>query len=78
MDNPNVCQGRVVLDLGSGCGASCIAAKLCSAAYVVANDIDPGMMPNHLYSFFCFSVFKCLYSDDIGVFQLLQTEVKLV
>lgn len=32
----------MVLDLGSGCGASAIAAKLCGATYVVANDIDTG------------------------------------
>lgn len=31
-----------MLDLGSGCGASAIAAKLCSASHVVANDIDTG------------------------------------
>lgn len=34
-----------MLDLGSGCGASSIAAKLCGAVHVVANDIDPGMLP---------------------------------
>lgn len=31
-----------VLDLGSGCGASAIAAKLVGARQVLANDIDPG------------------------------------
>ncbi|XP_008335738.1 electron transfer flavoprotein beta subunit lysine methyltransferase isoform X3 [Cynoglossus semilaevis] len=40
LDNPGVCQGKKVLDLGSGCGASAIAAKLSGAAHVVANDID--------------------------------------
>lgn len=40
LDNPAVCRGNTVLDLGSGCGASAIAAKLCGAAHVVANDID--------------------------------------
>ncbi|XP_070687359.1 electron transfer flavoprotein beta subunit lysine methyltransferase [Pempheris klunzingeri] len=40
LDNPGLCRGRTVLDLGSGCGASAIAAKLCGAAHVVANDID--------------------------------------
>ncbi|XP_033941334.1 electron transfer flavoprotein beta subunit lysine methyltransferase-like [Pseudochaenichthys georgianus] len=40
LDNPAVCQGKTVLDLGSGCGASAIAAKLSGAAHVVANDID--------------------------------------
>lgn len=42
LDNPGLCLGKMVLDLGSGCGASAIAAKLCGATYVVANDIDPG------------------------------------
>ncbi|KAM9377720.1 electron transfer flavoprotein beta subunit lysine methyltransferase [Pholidichthys leucotaenia] len=40
LDNPVVCRDQTVLDLGSGCGASAIAAKLCGAAHVVANDID--------------------------------------
>ncbi|XP_028264183.1 electron transfer flavoprotein beta subunit lysine methyltransferase [Parambassis ranga] len=40
LDNPEVCRGKKVLDLGSGCGASAISAKLCGAAHVVANDID--------------------------------------
>ncbi|XP_047452543.1 electron transfer flavoprotein beta subunit lysine methyltransferase [Mugil cephalus] len=40
LDNPEVCRGKRVLDLGSGCGASAIAAKLSGAAHVVANDID--------------------------------------
>ncbi|KAL7403199.1 hypothetical protein ABVT39_026190 [Epinephelus coioides] len=40
LDNPAVCRGKTVLDLGSGCGASAIAAKLSGAAHVVANDID--------------------------------------
>lgn len=42
LDNPGLCRGKMVLDLGSGCGASAIAAKLCGATYVVANDIDTG------------------------------------
>lgn len=45
MDNPNDCLGKTVLDVGSGCGASAIAAKLCGAAHVIANDIDKGMCP---------------------------------
>lgn len=43
LDNPGVCRGKTVLDLGSGCGASAIAAKLSGAGHVVANDIDTGM-----------------------------------
>ena len=42
LNNPEVSRGKKVLDLGSGCGASAIAAKLCSASHVVANDIDSG------------------------------------
>lgn len=45
LDNPAVCRGRTVLDLGSGCGASAIAAAQCGAAHVVANDIDTGEHP---------------------------------
>lgn len=40
LDNPEVTRGKKVLDLGSGCGASAIAAKLCGASHVIANDID--------------------------------------
>ncbi|XP_073423735.1 electron transfer flavoprotein beta subunit lysine methyltransferase [Dendrobates tinctorius] len=41
LDNPDVVRRRGVLDLGSGCGAVSIAAKMGGASYVVANDIDP-------------------------------------
>ncbi|RXN19079.1 electron transfer flavo beta subunit lysine methyltransferase [Labeo rohita] len=41
LNNPEVSGGRKVLDLGCGCGASAIAAKLTGASHVVANDIDP-------------------------------------
>nr|XP_055048095.1 electron transfer flavoprotein beta subunit lysine methyltransferase [Misgurnus anguillicaudatus] len=41
LNNPEVSRGRRVLDLGCGCGASAIAAKLTGASHVVANDIDP-------------------------------------
>ncbi|XP_072527702.1 electron transfer flavoprotein beta subunit lysine methyltransferase [Salminus brasiliensis] len=41
LNNPEVSRGKRVLDLGCGCGASAIAAKLSGAAHVVANDIDP-------------------------------------
>ena len=42
LNNPGVAKGKRVLDLGSGCGASAIAASLCGASHVVANDIDNG------------------------------------
>ncbi|KTF94839.1 hypothetical protein cypCar_00027619 [Cyprinus carpio] len=41
LNNPEVSGGRKVLDLGCGCGASAIAAKLTGASHVVANDTDP-------------------------------------
>ncbi|KAI5627074.1 electron transfer flavoprotein beta subunit lysine methyltransferase [Silurus asotus] len=41
LNNPELSAGRKVLDLGCGCGASAIAAKLSGAAHVVANDTDP-------------------------------------
>lgn len=41
LDNPCVVKGRSVLDLGSGCGATAIAAVMSGASQVLANDIDP-------------------------------------
>lgn len=41
MDNPDVVRGKSVLDLGSGCGATAIAAKMSGASEIMANDIDP-------------------------------------
>ncbi|KAJ8249742.1 hypothetical protein COCON_G00229580 [Conger conger] len=41
LNNPGVTNNMKVLDLGSGCGASAIAAKMSGSAYVLANDIDP-------------------------------------
>ncbi|KAG9467418.1 electron transfer flavoprotein beta subunit lysine methyltransferase [Eleutherodactylus coqui] len=41
LDNPDVVRCRRIMDLGSGCGAVSIAAKMGGASYVVANDIDP-------------------------------------
>ncbi|XP_022085640.1 electron transfer flavoprotein beta subunit lysine methyltransferase-like [Acanthaster planci] len=40
LDNPGVVSGKSVLDVGSGCGASAIAAALVGAKSVLANDID--------------------------------------
>ena len=42
LDNPDVVRGKRVLDVGSGCGASSIAARMLGASHVLANDIDPG------------------------------------
>ncbi|XP_029810227.1 electron transfer flavoprotein beta subunit lysine methyltransferase [Suricata suricatta] len=41
LDNPDVVRGKSVLDLGSGCGATAIAAKMGGALRILANDIDP-------------------------------------
>lgn len=40
LDHFHVVSGRRVLDLGSGCGLSAIAAKKAGAAHVLAADID--------------------------------------
>jgi predicted nicotinamide N-methyase len=41
LDTPGICEGRPVLDLGSGSGISAIAAAKTGAASVLASDIDP-------------------------------------
>ncbi|XP_048355056.1 electron transfer flavoprotein beta subunit lysine methyltransferase [Sphaerodactylus townsendi] len=41
LDNPSVVRTKSVLDLGSGCGATAIAAVMSGATEVVANDVDP-------------------------------------
>lgn len=40
LDNPHVCRGKSVLDLGSGSGLSAIAAAMCAARTVLAAEID--------------------------------------
>ncbi|CAF1671334.1 unnamed protein product [Rotaria magnacalcarata] len=40
LDNKSLIRGRYVLDIGCGCGASAIAAKIAGATNVTANDID--------------------------------------
>ncbi|KAG6939675.1 electron transfer flavoprotein beta subunit lysine methyltransferase [Chelydra serpentina] len=41
LDNPDAVRTGSVLDLGSGCGATAIAAVMSGASQVLANDIDP-------------------------------------
>lgn len=41
LDNPDVVRMGSVLDLGSGCGATAIAAVMSGASQILANDIDP-------------------------------------
>jgi predicted RNA methylase len=49
LDNVELVAGMSVLDIGCGCGASAIAAKLGGAKIAVANDIDEGMKKNLNY-----------------------------
>ena len=42
LDNRHVLLNKNVLDVGSGCGASAIAASMCGANRVMANDICHG------------------------------------
>lgn len=44
-ENPEIVKRKVVLDIGSGCAASAIAAKKVGARRVIANDIDKGKKP---------------------------------
>lgn len=41
-ENPETVTGKFVLDIGSGCGASAIAAMKAGAKKVMASDIDKG------------------------------------
>lgn len=41
LDNPGLCRGRSVLDLGTGSGLAAIAAAKAGATSVLAADIDP-------------------------------------
>lgn len=41
LDNPRICRGLPVFDLGSGSGISAIAAAKAGASHVVAVDVDP-------------------------------------
>jgi len=40
-ENPDQIRGKVVIDVGSGCGIGCLVALRLGASRVVANDIDP-------------------------------------
>jgi len=44
LDNPDLVKGKRILDFGSGCGISAIAAAKAGAASVLASDIDPVAM----------------------------------
>ncbi|KAK6192020.1 hypothetical protein SNE40_003574 [Patella caerulea] len=40
LDNGERFNGKTIVDIGSGCGATAIACKLVGARHVIANDID--------------------------------------
>ena len=40
IDNPDICRGKRILDLGTGSGLTAIAAGKCGARDVIASDID--------------------------------------
>jgi predicted nicotinamide N-methyase len=44
LDNPEIVRGKRILDFGSGCAASSIAALKSGASLAVANDIDEGFI----------------------------------
>ena len=54
LDSPSIFKDETVLDVGSGCGASAIAAKLARASRVVANDTDQGNQTSAYEVFLCF------------------------
>lgn len=69
MDNPCVVKGRSVLDLGSGCGATAIAAVMSGASQVLANDIDPSKpFFSYLFAqiFIDFRVYLRRFPDSLG------------
>lgn len=41
-ERPESVRGKTVLDIGSGCGASAIAAVKAGALRAISNDIDKG------------------------------------
>lgn len=51
-------RGLRVLDLGSGCGATAIAAAIAGAKSVTANDIDPGRYDFNVMFNVCCSDFQ--------------------
>jgi len=76
LDNHSLVQGRRVLDVGSGCGASAIAAKMAGAINVIANDIDQGKIhtgwaksntTNNFFDFFSVCITVTSYISNIYI-----------
>ncbi|XP_042533580.1 electron transfer flavoprotein beta subunit lysine methyltransferase isoform X1 [Dipodomys spectabilis] len=71
LDNPETVRGKSVLDLGCGCGATAMAAKMSGASRIVANDIDPiaGMAVALNCELNCLSPFPILTEDILDMEQ---------
>ena len=75
LDHPDTVRGKQVLDMGSGCGASSIAARLVGASSVICNDIDKVSLEatelnasaNYVTSRLTLSDHNFLSSSDPGV-----------
>lgn len=52
LDHRDEFREMTILDVGSGCGASAIAARMAGADHVIANDICPGMIIYRITFFF--------------------------
>ena len=66
LDNPDTVRGKRVLDVGSGCGASAVAAIFAGATEVCANDIDTGRSPDYALPINCTFVFGVQLSARSG------------
>lgn len=55
LDESDTFSDSTVVDVGSGCGASSIAAVKAGAELVICNDVDIGKYLLVLFYFICFS-----------------------
>nr|XP_045597158.1 electron transfer flavoprotein beta subunit lysine methyltransferase-like [Procambarus clarkii]XP_045597159.1 electron transfer flavoprotein beta subunit lysine methyltransferase-like [Procambarus clarkii]XP_045597160.1 electron transfer flavoprotein beta subunit lysine methyltransferase-like [Procambarus clarkii]XP_045597161.1 electron transfer flavoprotein beta subunit lysine methyltransferase-like [Procambarus clarkii] len=70
LDNSQIIKGKKVLDFGSGCGASGLAAKLCRAKQVTFNDIDEAAIESVLLN----GLKNKLTIDDVSTANLVGTK----